>query len=346
MIEHPAFDRHEQVVFASDPASGLRAIVAIHSTAAGPAFGGCRMHSYPSDDAALGDALRLSRGMTYKAAIFGLPWGGGKSVVIGDPCRDKTPELLLALAHVIEGCGGRYVVADDVGTTLDDLRLMRSVTLHTAAATPASQRRLPVTAYGVLNAIKAAVRHRLGWDRLTGLRVAVQGLGNVGQPLCGYLHREGAKLFVADLDEARVREAVATFGAHPVAADAILEVPVEVLAPCALGSVLSATTIPRIRADIVCGGANEQLEDENADRLMHDRGILYVPDYLANAGGVIDFHQEWIDDRPEAVLHAVRRIVGVTTAILSDAATCGSTPKELADARVRARLQTDRTSPH
>lgn len=297
------------------------------------------MHPYPDDDAALGDALRLSRGMTFKAAICDLPLGGGKTVVIGDPRRDKTPELLLALARVIEGRGGRYIVADDVGTTLDDLRLMRTVTTHTAAATLASQQPLTVTAYGVLHAIKSAVRHRLGWDRLTGLRVAVQGLGNVGRPLCGYLHREGAKLFVTDLDEARVHEAVASFGARAVAPDAILETPVEVLAPCALGSVLGAATIPRIRADIVCGGANEQLEHERADRLLLDRGILYVPDYLANAGGVIDFHQERIDDRPEAVLRAVRRIAGVTTAILSSAAASGSTPKEVADAVVRRRLR-------
>lgn len=338
MIEHPAFDGHEEVIVAADPTSGLRAIVAIHSTALGPAFGGCRMHPYPDDDAALGDALRLSRGMTYKAAICGLPLGGGKTVVIGDPRRDKTPALLLALARVIDARGGRYVVADDVGTTLDDLRLMRTATRHTAAATLASQQPLPVTAYGVLGALRSAVRHRLGWDHLSGLRVAVQGLGNVGMPLCGYLHREGARLVVADLDEARVEAAVASYGACRVDPGSILEAEVDVVAPCALGSVLGAASIPGIRAGIVCGGANEQLAHEGADRLLLERGILYVPDYLANAGGIIDYYQESIDDRPEMVLRAVRRIGDITASVLAEAAASRRTPKEVADAIVRSRL--------
>jgi len=338
MFSHPAFDGHESVVFAHDRASGLEAIVAIHSTALGPAFGGCRMWPYASEDEAIGDALRLSHGMTHKAAICGLPWGGGKTVVIGDPRRDKTPALLHALADVVDRLGGRYIIADDVGTSLEDLAVMREVTPHTAAATPAARKPLAVTAYGVLRAIFAAVRQRLHRRELAGLRVAVQGLGNVGLPLCDYLHREGAKLVVADLDPARVAEARERFAAQAAEPAAIYAQDVDVFAPCALGGVLDDATIPRLSAGIVCGGANNQLAEDRHDRALAARGILYVPDYVANAGGVIDFHQERIDDRPEAVLCAVARIREITADVLARAAAFGRTPREEADRIVAARL--------
>jgi leucine dehydrogenase len=339
MFGHPDFDGHEQVIFACDPAVGLRAIVALHSTALGPAFGGCRMWPYGSEADALADALRLSRGMTCKAAICELPLGGGKSVIIGDPRRDKTRELLLAMARVVEGLGGRYVIADDIGTTLDDLRVMRELTRHTAAATPSAQQPLAVTAYGVLMAIQAAVRHRFGRDDLAGFEVAVQGLGNVGFPLCGYLHEAGAGLVVSDLDPARVARATSAFGARAADTGAIYEQQADVLAPCALGAILNARTIPRLRAAIVCGGANNQLAAAEDDACLAARGILYVPDYLANAGGVIDFHQEAIDDRPEAVLRAVGRIREIALRVLSEAEAAGRRPLQVADAIVRQRLQ-------
>jgi leucine dehydrogenase len=338
MFSHPAFDGHEQVVVASDRESGLRAIIALHSTALGPAFGGCRMWPYATETEAIGDALRLAHGMTHKAAICGLPWGGGKAVIIGDPRRDKSVDLLRAMARVVDRLGGRYVIADDIGTTLDDLAVMREITPHTAAATPAAQQPLAVTAYGVLMAICAALEHRLGRGDLTGLRVAVQGLGNVGFPLCGYLQREGASLLVTDVDPSRVAKAASAFEARAVEADAIYDQEVDVFAPCALGGVLNDATIARLRAGIVCGGANNQLADARHDQALAGRGILYVPDYVANAGGVIDFHQERIDDRPEAVLRAVSRIRHITADVLGRAAASGRTPREEADRVVAERL--------
>jgi leucine dehydrogenase len=342
VFDHPDFDDHEQVTFLCDPAAGLRAIIALHSTALGPAFGGCRMRAYASEADALTDVLRLARGMTYKAAICGLPYGGGKSVIIGDPGRDKTPALLQAMGRAVEGLGGRYIVADDIGTTLEDLAAMRAVTSHTAAATAAAREPLAVTAYGVFVAIRAAVRHVTGRGELAGLRVAIQGLGNVGRPLAGYLHEAGAVLTVADLDAARAAGAAQDLGARAVAADAIYDQPVDLFAPCALGGVLDDQTIPRLRARVVCGGANNQLAAPRHARALAGRDILYVPDYLANAGGVIDFHQERIDDSRAAVLAAVGRIEGITAEILRKAEASGRSPQEIADQRVRTRLRAAR----
>lgn len=344
MFDHPEFEGHERVVFACDRDSGLKAIIAVHSTALGPAFGGCRMWPYADEAQALADVLRLSRGMTHKAAICSLPYGGGKAVIIGNP-RDKTPALLRAMARAVEDLRGRYIIADDIGTTLEDLAVMREVTRHTAAATAGAQQPLAVTAYGVLMAIGAAVEHRLGATGLAGLRVAVQGLGNVGFPLCGYLHEEGAELVVTDLDPVRVARAASAFGAAGVAPEAIYEQAVDVFAPCALGGVLNDDTIPRLRATIVCGGANNQLALGRHDSALAARGILYVPDYVANAGGVIDFHQEQVDDRPEAVLRAVRRIREITADLLARAAATGRTPLEIADQLVAERLAAGRGVP-
>ncbi len=339
MFDDPDFDDHEQVVFGCDAATGLRAIIALHSTALGPAFGGCRMWPYASEAAALTDALRLARGMTYKAAICGLPYGGGKSVIIGDPRRAKTPALLRAMGRAVEALGGRYIIADDIGTTLEDLVLMRETTSHTAAATAAAQAPLAATAYGVLMAIRAAVRQLTGRDRLDGLRVAIQGLGNVGRPLADFLQQAGARLIVADLDPARVARAAEELGAQAVAPEAIYDQPVDLFAPCALGAVLNDHTLPRLRAKIVCGGANNQLALPRHADMLAERGILYVPDYLANAGGVIDFHQERIDDSRAAVLAAVGRIEAITAEVLSAAERTGRTPQAVADQKVRAQLR-------
>src|SRR3954451_10884134 len=278
--------------------------------------------------------------MTYKAAICGLPYGGGKSVIIGDPRRDKTPGLLHAMGRVVEGLSGRYVIADDVGTTLADLAVMRAATTHTSAATAAAQAPLAVTAYGVLMAIEAAVEQvLLGRPDVAGLRVAVQGLGNVGLPLCGHLRERGARLTVADPDSARAARAEGEHGAEVVDPDAIYDQAVDLFAPCALGAILNDRTIPRLRCRLVCGGANNQLAAAAHDDALAARGITFVPDYLANAGGVIDFYQESIDDRPEAVLASVERIRGITTDVLQRAATSGETPLRVADRTVQERLQ-------
>jgi leucine dehydrogenase len=339
MFSHLEANGHELVQFVWDSGTGLRAIIALHSTVRGPAFGGCRMWPYASEAAALTDVLRLSRGMSYKAAILDLPYGGGKAVVIGDPARDKTPALLRALARAVDSLGGRYIIADDVGTTIDDLRVMRRVTRHTAAATRAARAPLAVTAYGVLMAIRAAALHHLGRPDLAGLKVAVQGLGHVGMPLCGHLHGAGADLVVADVDERRTGEAARRFGASVVEPAAIFDQAVDLLAPCAFGGVLDDQTIPRLAARLIVGGANNQLALPRHDAMLAERRILYVPDYIANAGGVIDFHQEQIDDRPEAVLAAVERIHDVTLEVLKRAAEAGVTPLTLADRMVARRLQ-------
>src|SRR3954471_10048008 len=223
MFDHPDYDHHETLLFAQDAACGLRTLIAIHDTTLGPAFGGCRIYPYASEQRAMTDVLRLSRGMTYKAAICELPYGGGKSVIIADPRRDKTPALLHAMGHLIESLGGRYITADDVGTTLADLAVMREVTRHAAGATAAAQQALPVTAYGVLMAIEAAVRHYYQRPDLEGLHFAVQGLGNVGYPLCEHLRARGAAVVLSDVDPARTAKAAAELQAEVVGPEAIYD---------------------------------------------------------------------------------------------------------------------------
>ena len=331
MFSHPDYDGHETLLFTKDAASGLRALIAIHDTTLGPAFGGCRMYPYASEQHAMTDVLRLSRGMTYKAAICELPYGGGKSVMIADPRRDKTPALLHAMGRIIEGLGGRYITADDVGTTLADLIIMREVTCHTAGATAAAQQALPATAFGVFEALRAAAEVCLGRSDLEGLRVAVQGLGNVGMPLCGYLSAAGAALVVSDLDGNRCAQAAATLAAPE-------EIHAQHVDVAALGAVLNDATIPGLRCRVVCGGANNQLAEARHDAALAVHGIVFVPDYLANAGGVIDFHQETIDDQPAAVLASVARIGAITRGVLRCAAATGATPLSVADDIVRARI--------
>src|SRR6202047_3470570 len=344
MFSHLDYDGHEALLFAQDAACGLRALIAIHDTPLGPAFGGCRMYQYASEQHAMTDVLRLSRGMTYKAAICDLPYGGGKSVMIADPRRDKTPALLHAMGRIIEGLGGRYITADDVGTTLADLAIMREVTRHAAGATAAAQQALPVTAFGVFKALRAAAEVCLDRGDLEGLRVSVQGLGNVGMSLCGYWSAAGAALVVSALDANRCAQAAATYGATLVAPEEIYAQHVDVFAPAALGAVLNDATIPCLRCHVVCGGANNQLAEARHGAALAVRGIVFVPDYLANAGGVIDFHQETLDDQPDAVLAAVARIGAITRDVLRCAASTGATPLRVADGIVQARIRRRRHS--
>ncbi|MCC7046746.1 MAG: Glu/Leu/Phe/Val dehydrogenase [Alphaproteobacteria bacterium] len=342
MFSHPEYDSHERVVYVREARAGLSAIIALHSTALGPAFGGCRMWPYRDDAQALADVLRLSRGMTYKAAICELPFGGGKSVILGDSRRDKTPELLRAMGRAVESLNGRYIIADDVGTTLDDLVVMRQETSYTAAATAAAKAPLPVTAFGVFCALRAAAKHYFAQDDFKGLRVAVQGLGNVGMPLCRFLHESGARLVVCDMDQARAGRAREAFAAQDVPVDAIYDAEVDIFAPSALGGILNDQTIGRLKARLVCGGANNQLEHSRHDAALAQRGIAYIPDYLANAGGVIDFYQEAIDDRPEAVMKSVERIGRITAAVLAQAEREGARPLAVCDATVHRRLKAAR----
>jgi leucine dehydrogenase len=290
VFDHPDFDGHEHVSFFSDETAGLRAIVAIHSSAPfGLAGGGCRMWPYSSVDAALTDALRLSRAMSYKLALCEMPAGGAKTVVIADPAKDKSEALLRALGKAVERLGGRYIIAEDVGTNPNDMRI---VGLETRYVVGQATDTGPATAHGVFVALSTAVLRKLERSDLKGLRVAVQGLGNVGRRLCEELVAAGATLVVADVDRERVARAVSELGARSVAPEAIYEQDADVFAPCALGGILDDETIPRLRALVVAGSANNQLASEHHAEALAARGILYVPDFVANAGGVIGAAQE------------------------------------------------------
>ena len=292
VFDSPAFDEHEKVCFARDPDSGLRAIIAVHDSSLGPAVGGCRMYPYQSDDEALNDVLRLSRGMTLKSALAGLPMGGGKSVIIGDPRRDKSERLMRAMGDFVDGLGGLYVAAEDSGTSVEDLRCMASRTAHVSgiADTEFGGDPSPSTARGVYRAIRCALRYRLGSEDLHGLRVAIQGLGQVGFALAKLLHADGATLFAADVNADKLMRAEAELGLRVVDQSDLLALDVDVLAPCAVGAVLNRETIPALRAGVVAGAANNQLAEPEDGARLADRGILYCPDFLINAGGIIDVH--------------------------------------------------------
>ncbi|MBO6782868.1 MAG: Glu/Leu/Phe/Val dehydrogenase [Alphaproteobacteria bacterium] len=285
----PDFDGHEHVVFGHDAETGLRAIIAVHNTHLGPGVGGCRMWDYADDVAALRDALRLSQGMTYKSALAGLPFGGGKSVILGDARTEKTPELMRAMGRFVESLKGRYIAAEDVGMTVADMDEMAKVTTHVTGTSKTSGNPSPYTAYGVLRGIEAAVEHRFQRnDGIDGIQVAVQGLGSVGFDLARRLHERGAVLHVADINVEAVTRAADTFGATPVNTHEVHAADVDVFAPCALGAVINDQTVGELRARIVAGSANNQLaEDRHGSELMA-RGVLYAPDYVINAGGIIE----------------------------------------------------------
>jgi leucine dehydrogenase len=342
----PAFDEHEQVVFASDAASGLRAIIALHDTSLGPAAGGCRMWPYPDEQAALTDALRLSRGMTYKSAAADLDFGGGKAVIIGDPKADKTPELFQAFGRVIEGLGGRYITAEDVGTAPADMDQIGATTRFVLGRTSGgSGDPSPMTARGVWLGIRAAVRHRLG-TTLNGIRVAVQGLGQVGYGVARLLREDGAELLVADLDPARVDRAVAELGARAVGVAEIVSADAEVLAPCALGGVINDETLPRLRCAVVAGAANNQLLEERHGVELHQRGILYAPDYVINAGGIISIVDELAPGgyRRSRALERVEQLGQTLEGIFAEAAERHRPTHEIADERAERRLAAARAA--
>lgn len=293
VFSHPEFDGHERVVFVHDAESGLEAIIAVHDTTLGPALGGCRLWRYPSEAEALTDVLRLSRGMTYKSALAGLPLGGGKSVILADgralrrePKRAEA--LFRAFGRAVEQLGGLYTAAEDVGTSVADLELVGQETAHVAGvAAGQAGDPSPYTAYGVFRGLQAAVEYRLGRKDLKGLRVAVQGLGHVGAGLCEHLAEAGARLIVADLDAERVRQVAERHGAERERPETILAANCDVVAPCALGAVLNDETIAALKASVVAGAANNQLAEPRHGELLRRKGVLYAPDYLVNAGGII-----------------------------------------------------------
>ena len=332
------FADHEHVSFIADRATGLRAIIAIHNTALGPAMGGCRMWPYRTEAEALADALRLSRGMTYKCALAGLAYGGGKAVIIGDARADKTPALLRAMGRAVDALGGRYITAEDVGTTVRDMDRLREVTAHARGVSHGTGNPSPATAWGVYAGIRAAVAHRTGRADVAGLTVAVQGLGNVGRTLATYLARDGARLVVADIDAHARDWATAALGAEAVEPDRLIEVEADVFAPCALGAVINDETVPRLRAGIVAGAANNQLAAPRHGDALAARGILYAPDYVINAGGVIDIAAEGPDYDADAVLAAAARIGETLRAVLARSEREGRPPHRVADRMAEERF--------
>ena len=309
------FADHEQVVFVSDDKSGLKAIIAVHNSNLGPALGGCRMWPYASEEEAVRDVLRLSRGMTYKSAMARLKLGGGKSVIIGNPRTDKTPALLAAFARALEQLNGRYIAAEDSGTSVADMKFMTQFTQHVAGIhdKPSDEGTRsgdpsPATAYGTFIGIQAAVKERLGRDSLDGPRVAVQGVGNVGYDLARQLKEAGAQLWVTDIHREPLVQAGRELGATVVAPDEIFGLDVDVFAPCALGAILNDSTIPQLKASIVAGAANNQLAEARHGVELMKRGILYAPDYVINAGGIIDVYHERIGFERAAL---IRHIEGI-----------------------------------
>lgn len=288
LFDLPDFDDHEQVVFCSDDASGLKAIIAVHSTKLGAAVGGCRMWDYASDEEALIDVLRLSKGMTYKNAMAGLSMGGGKSVIIGDAKTLKSEALFQAFGEALNNLNGRYLSAEDVNITTSDIAIANSVTPFVTGTEGKSGNPAPFTALGTFLGIKASVKHKLNRNDLTGLKVAVQGLGSVGYQLCEHLYQAGAQLVITDINQSALDKAATEFNAKVVGLDEIYDQDVDIYAPCALGATINDNTLPRLKAIIIAGCANNQLAEPRHDQALLEQGILYAPDYVINAGGIIN----------------------------------------------------------
>ena len=333
----PDFDEHEAVHFITDDACGLRAIIAVHSTHLGPAAGGARFWHYAKDEEALVDALRLSRGMSYKNAMAGLPLGGGKSVILANEQRTKTPDLLHAFGKAVDHLGGRYVTAEDVGMSVADMiEIARSTKF--VAGLPNSAGDVggdpgPHTSLGVFLGIKAAVKWALGKDNLNGLHIALQGAGSVATGVALHACAEGAKLSIADVDEAKARKLADRAGGKAVSADEILTLEADVLSPCALGAILDEHSIPKLKVPVVAGGANNQLATPQDGERLHERDILYAPDYVINAGGIINVCTEYLGDGDASLVrHRIERIPVRLEQIWSEGAESGRDPAAVADA--------------
>ncbi|WP_033542360.1 Leu/Phe/Val dehydrogenase [Planococcus sp. CAU13] len=313
---------YEQLVFCQDKNSGLKAIICIHDTTLGPALGGTRMWNYETEEEAIEDAIRLGRGMTYKNAAAGLNLGGGKTVIIGDPLKDKNEEMFRAFGRFIQGLNGRYITAEDVGTTVADMDLIHEETDFVTGISPAfgsSGNPSPVTAYGVYIGMKAAALEAYGDDSLEGKTVTVQGVGNVAYTLCEYLHKEGANLIVTDINQDAVQRAVNDFGATAVEPNSIYSQDADIFAPCAMGAIINDDTIPQLKVKIVAGSANNQLKEERHGDELEARGIVYTPDFVINSGGVINvadelygYNNERAMKRVETIYDSISRIFEIS----------------------------------
>ena len=338
---------YEQLVFCQDKQSGLKAIIAIHDTTLGPALGGTRMWTYASEEAAIEDALRLARGMTYKNAAAGLNLGGGKTVIIGDPRKDKSEALFRAFGRYIQGLNGRYITAEDVGTTVADMDLIHEETDFVTGISPAfgsSGNPSPGTAYGVYRGMKAAAKEAFGTDSLEGRVVAVQGVGNVAYTLCEYLHKEGAQLIVTDINKEAVNRAVEAFGARAVDPDDIYGVECDIYAPCALGATINDETIPQLKAKVIAGSANNQLKDTRHGDTIHEMGIVYAPDYVINAGGVINVADELYGYNQERAMKKVEQLYTTIEKVIEISKRDGIPTYVAADRMAEERIERIRNS--
>lgn len=341
VFNHAEFDNHESLHYFHDEKSGLQAIVAVHSTALGPAAGGTRRWVYNNDADALTDVLRLSRGMTYKNAVAGLKFGGGKAVILASADTPKSPEQFRAFGRFVDSLGGKYVTAEDVGCSVEDMRIVHEETEfvsglpqtgHDAGGDPS-----PWTALGCYQGIEAAVQARLGADSLQGIKVAVQGVGHVGLHLCRLLHEAGAELFISDVNGDNLKMMTDEMPATVVAPTELLFADVDVLAPCALGNILTSTTIPRLKATVVAGAANNQLSTPADGVRLAERDILYAPDYVINAGGIISVAAEYYDNGSEEDVRTdVGRIKDRLKDIFDQAKETGRPTHELADELARS----------
>ena len=330
---------HEKVLFAHDAASGYRGIIAIHSTALGPAVGGTRFWNYETEDEALTDALRLSRGMTYKTALPGLPLGGGKSIIIGDNKTSNREALFRAHGRFIETLKGRYITAEDVGTNPADMDFVRLETSHVAGLLSTSGDPSPFTARGVFRAIQASAKYLWNSDELSGVTVALQGCGNVGYNLATLLYAAGAKLIITDVNEQSVSRVANELHVETAQPQDIFSVRADIFAPCALGGIINDQTIPQLKAQIVAGAANNQLLEERHGEMLRERNILYAPDYAANAGGVFNGCSELLGWETKLVLGKIDEIYDTILTIFEAAKAQGITPHQAADRIVEDRLR-------
>jgi leucine dehydrogenase len=340
VFNSPYFDDHELIVFKHDARSGLRAIVAVHNSNLGPAVGGCRMYPYANDHCALDDVLRLSKSMTYKSALAGLPLGGGKAVIIGDPSKIKSRELLLAMGGFIEDLDGRYITAEDSGTTVADLKIIAESTSYVSGILDGGRHGgdpSPYTAEGVFQGIKTALKFKHGSADLAGIRVAIQGAGAVGRHLISLLILDGANVFAADIN-ARNCELALLAGAKIIACDEVLGFAADVLAPCAMGAVINADTVGDIQAGIVAGAANNQLADAEQGERLRQRGILYAPDFMINAGGIIDVYYQRAEGGSASTSAHIATITASLTEVFERSAARGVSTAAVAEGMAEERF--------
>jgi leucine dehydrogenase len=340
----PSFDNHEQIVFCNDKDTGLKAIIGIHNTVLGPALGGTRMWQYRNEWEALNDVLRLSRGMTYKSAITGLNLGGGKAVIIGDAKTQKTPQLMKRFGEFVHSLSGKYITAEDVGMETADMDLVRDVTPY---VTGISENRggagnpSPITAYGVFMGMKAAAKYKFGSDVLEDRKVIVQGVGHVGEALVEHLTNEGAKVIIADINQERLLEVSKKYGAKIYTGNDIYSEDVDIYAPCALGATINDDTIYKIKAKVIAGAANNQLaQEEKHGLILRERGIVYAPDFLINAGGIINVYAELEGYDKKEIMRKTENIYNTTLEILSNAETNKITTNSAALNIAQKRIET------